>query len=113
MSSKKVRAKVFAEAAKLVAEGKRHGTSWVTRPPAACNALVEASGSFKYDEPHHVLFKELFKPDANEAFINAVTDPAWSSYWWGTTFEPKNQMARTLALLFASEMVKDTNRRKV
>lgn len=111
MSSKKARAKVFIEAANIIAnttEPKVPAMTW--RPPACCNTLVKVTGSFRYDEPHHVLFKEMFKPDENE-FDEYVNDYE-ASFWWGNTRDPENQMARTLALLFAAEMVKDTHRRK-
>src|SRR5271157_3320330 len=112
MSSKKVKAKTFIEAANLIAEDTDGPNAakyfnGISRPPACCNALVQVSGSIRYDEPHNIFFSHFFKPEP---------DPlvgSWeNSFWWGSTFIKENQMARTLALLFAAEMVKDTRRRK-
>jgi hypothetical protein len=127
MSSKNLKARVFTEAAIVIANHEPHPyilgnfenkARRLGRPPACCNALVHATGSFKYDEPHNVFFQLLFKPgeyefnnNANQSLID--NSNSWlASFWWGDTKEPENQMARTLALLFAAEMVKDTRRRK-
>lgn len=59
----------------------------------ACDALAAADENCKLITTY--LFKDYFEPDEHNGF------------WWTTEVTEENQLARSLALLFMAEFVKE------
>jgi hypothetical protein len=103
----KLRPTVFRKAAKIVAESQFAGIG-------ACNALAFSTNDYSHECAHQDFFNELFMPTVREfVSTNHPEDPIQYTdylpgYWYGSRSNPKNKIARSLALLLCAEIVKDT-----